>query len=111
MKTSTLASVGLAACLAGAAHAQTSPSSPPAAPMSQEEQKRAAALASLAPLVSKTTEELVEAQLKIAERPETAERIATFKKNLFEALRRKGFTAEQAMQLTVATSVAPFVNR
>ena len=61
--------------------------------------------------MSKTSEELAEAQLKIAERPETAERIATFKKNLFEALRRKGFTVEQAMQLTVATSVAPFAQR
>ncbi len=111
MKTSTLVSVGLAAaCLNGVVHAQTpSPSSPP---MSQEDlQKRSAALASLAPLVSKTTEELVEAQLKIAERPETAERIATFKKNFFDALRRKGFTVEQAMQLTVATAVAPFANR
>jgi hypothetical protein len=47
----------------------------------------------------------LEAQLKVAERPETAERIATFKKNLFDALRRKGFTAEQSMQILNATAL------
>lgn len=104
MKFPTIASVGLAAaCLVGAAHAQSTP-------LNQEEmQKRAAAVsATLTPLVSKTAEETTEAQLKIAERADTAERIATFKKNLFDALRRKGFTVEQAMQLTASTSIAPF---
>ena len=105
MKSPTLASIALAtACLVGAAHAQS-----PSPAMNADEQKRAAAVsATLAPLVSKTAEETTEAQLKIAERADTAERIATFKKNLFDALRRKGFTVEQAMQLTAATSVAPF---
>lgn len=45
----------------------------------------------------------LEAQLKVAERPETAERIATFKKNLFDALRRKGFTVEQSLQILNST--------
>ena len=106
MRISDFVAVGLAAlCVAGASRAQG-----PSTPLSQEEQqKRSAAVsATLAPLVSKTAEETTEAQLKIAERPDTAERIATFKKNLFEALRRKGFTVEQAMQLTAATSIAPF---
>ena len=105
MNALTIASLGLAAtCLVGAAHAQS-----PA--LNADEQKRAAAVsATLAPLVSKTAEETTEAQLKIAERADTAERIATFKKNLFDALRRKGFTVEQAMQLTAATSVAPFTS-
>ncbi len=106
MKSLTFASIGLAAlCLASAAHAQA-----PSPPLTQEDlHKRAAAVsATLTPLVSKTAEETTEAQLKIAERPDTAERIATFKKNLFDALRRKGFTVEQAMQLTASTSIAPF---
>ena len=107
MKSLTIAAIAvLAACLVAPAHAQsTSPA------LTQDEQKRAAAVsATLAPLVSKTSEETTEAQLKIAERPDTAERIATFKKNLFDALRRKGFTVEQAMQLTAATSIAPFTS-
>ena len=106
MRTLDFVAVGFAAlCLADAACAQG-----PSMPLSQEEQqKRSAAVsATLAPLVSKTAEEATEAQLKIAERTDTAERIATFKKNLFDALRRKGFTVEQAMQLTAATSIAPF---
>jgi hypothetical protein len=55
--------------------------------------------------VERTTEAQLSAQLKTAERPETAERIASFKKNLFDALKKKGFTAEQSMQIVVATSV------
>lgn len=54
-----------------------------------------------------TQERSVEAQLngqlKTAEKPETTERIASFKKNLFDALRKKGFTAEQSLQIVVAT--------
>ena len=49
------------------------------------------------------TEAVIEAQLNSASRPETAEKIATFKRNLFEALTKKGFTAQQALQIVVAT--------
>ena len=68
MKSSTLAALGLAAaCLAGVAHAQTPPPAPSLS--AEEQQRRAAALsASLAPLVSKTSEEQSEAQLRIADR-------------------------------------------
>ncbi len=56
-------------------------------------------------LLERTTEAQLNAQLKTAERPESAERIASFKKNLFDALRKKGFTAEQSLQIVVATPV------
>lgn len=65
---------------------------------------------SMLPMLARMTEVHLEAQLKVAERPETAEKIATFKKNLFDALRKKGFTAEQSLQITTATplpSAAP----
>ena len=55
--------------------------------------------------LERTVEAQLNAQLKTAERPETAERIASFKKNLFDALRKKGFTAEQSLQIVVATPV------
>jgi hypothetical protein len=51
------------------------------------------------------TEAMLEAQLKVAERPETADMVAAFKKNLYEALMKKGFSPEQAMQLTLATAM------
>ena len=62
-----------------------------------------ASMVSMLPMVGRITEAHLEAQLKVAERPETAERIATFKKNLFDALRKKGFTAEQSLQILNST--------
>ena len=51
------------------------------------------------------TEAIIEAELNLAALPETAQRIASFKKNLFDALRKSGFTPEQAFQLTLATGL------
>ncbi|WLI88468.1 hypothetical protein Q4S45_17295 [Massilia sp. R2A-15] len=53
--------------------------------------------------LERSIETQIAAQLKVAERPETAERLASFKKNLFDALRKKGFTAEQSLQIVIAT--------
>lgn len=51
------------------------------------------------------TEAIIEAELNVAAMPETAYRIASFKRNLFDALRKSGFTSEQAFQLTLATAL------
>jgi hypothetical protein len=64
----------------------------------------ASSAASLA-MLERVGETQLNTQLKVAERPETAERIAAFKKNLFEALRRKGFTAEQSFQIMATTPI------
>jgi hypothetical protein len=61
----------------------------------------AATLATL----ERTVDAQLNAELKLAERPETAERIATFKKNLFDALRKKGFTADESLKIVLATPV------
>ena len=68
-----------------------------------------ASMVSMLPMLARISEVQMETQLKLAERPETAERIATFKKNLFDALRKKGFTAEQSLQILNSTAmpVAP----
>jgi hypothetical protein len=57
----------------------------------------------MGPMMAKMSEAQFDAQLTIAERPETAERIATFKKNLFDALRRKGFTVEESITIVSGT--------
>ena len=76
----------------------------PARPAAEEMQKSMeAAMGSMVPMMGKMTEVTVEAQLKIAVMPETAERLATFKRNLFEQLQKKGFTPAQAMQITLTT--------
>jgi len=79
-------------------------------PSPEEMQKMMAAtmdatMGAMVPLMGKMTEAMLEAQLKVAEKPETAEKVAAFKKNLFDALVRKGFTSAQAMQITLATAM------
>lgn len=49
------------------------------------------------------TEAAINAQTLMAARPETAERLAAFKKNLYDALMKQRFTAAQAMQIVLAT--------
>jgi hypothetical protein len=64
-----------------------------------------ATFGAMVPMMAKMTEVMIEAQLRIAIIPDTADRIATFKKNLYDSLVKRGFTADQAMQIVVATSV------
>jgi len=59
----------------------------------------------LVPLMGRMTEVMLEVQLKVAERPETAERTAAFKKNLYDALVKKGFSTDQALQITISTAL------
>lgn len=80
---------------------------PPAAKApSPEEMKQimATTLGAMVPVMGQMTEAMLEAQLRVAARPETAERLAAFKKNLYEALLKQGFNGADAMQITIATS-------
>lgn len=73
-------------------------------PSAEEMQKSMdAAMGSMVPMMGRMTEVTIEAQLKLAAMPETAERIAAFKKNLFDQLQKKGFTPAQALQITLST--------
>lgn len=64
-----------------------------------------ATMGAMVPIMTRITDGVIEAQLKSAVLPETAERIATFKKNLYDALIRKGFSKSEAMQLVAATGI------
>src|ERR1700691_1690029 len=80
--------------------------SPPQQPSAEETQRRMdSALNAMGPMMGKMAESMIEVQLKIATQPETANAVALFKKNLFDALQKQGFTAQQAMQIVVATSL------
>jgi hypothetical protein len=57
------------------------------------------------PSAARMADAVLDAELRFAERPDTANRIAAFKRNLYEALMRKGFTAEQSMQIVLQTPV------
>ncbi len=43
-------------------------------------------------------------------KPESADRLATFTKNYYDALIRKGFTKEQALQIVIATGMPRMPN-
>lgn len=99
-------------CILSAVSALAFAQAPTPSKPSPEEMQRMMdpSMVSMLPMLARIDEAHLEAQLKVAERPDTAEKIASFKKNLFDALRRKGFTAEQSLQLTTATplpSTAP----
>jgi hypothetical protein len=83
------------------AMAQTAQRPAPEEMLRMADSSTAATLATL----ERTVDAQLNAELKLAERPETAERIATFKKNLFDALRKKGFTADESLKIVLATPV------
>ena len=62
-----------------------------------------ATMGAMVPVMGPMTEAVIEAQLNSAAKPETAERIAAFKRNLYEALLKKGFNGQDAMHIVIAT--------
>lgn len=58
---------------------------------------------SVLPSVARTVDAVLDAELKFAERPDAAVRIAAFKRNLYDALIKRGFTADQAIQIVLNT--------
>lgn len=70
----------------------------------EDPRKPTAATASqMASSVSETTAAVLDVQIRVAARPETAEAIAAFKKNLYEALLKQGFNGQDAIAITLAT--------
>lgn len=59
----------------------------------------------MVPMMGKMTEVMIEAQLKIGEKPETARSLAAFKKNLYDALIKQGFSKKEAFDIMLNTSV------
>jgi hypothetical protein len=60
-------------------------------------------MGAMVPAMAKMTEAMIEAQLKAAENPETARRIAIFKKNLYDALLKQGFSKREGLSIMEAT--------
>jgi hypothetical protein len=84
--------------------AQTPPDRP--RPTPEETQKILDnALGAMGPMMGRMAEAMIQAQLKIAEKPETADSIATFKKNLFDSLVKKGFKPGDALQIVLTTGL------
>jgi hypothetical protein len=60
-------------------------------------------MGAMAPMMGRMAEASIEAQLNAAEKPETARRIAQFKKNLYDALLKQGFSRERAFAIMLGT--------
>lgn len=58
---------------------------------------------SMVPIMGKMAEAVIDAELKIAEKPETAASLAVFKKNLYSALIKQGFTKKEAFEIMLNT--------
>jgi hypothetical protein len=59
------------------------------------------------PWVGQVAETVIGATLTVLARPETAERLAAFAKNYYDALVAKGFSADEALRIVLAHGV-PF---
>jgi len=105
MLRSSLVVIALTLVPASFGRAQTPDPAASMKPPSPEEMQKSMGtlMDGMVPTMGRMTSVVIEAQLAEAEKPETAERIATFKRNLFDALVRKGFTREQALNLTSTT--------
>jgi hypothetical protein len=87
--------------VAVAANGEDTPKRP-----SPEEMKQMmeSSMGAMVPMMSRMSEAMIEAQLSAAEKPETARRIAQFKKNLYDELQKQGFSKTQAFSIMQATS-------
>jgi hypothetical protein len=59
----------------------------------------------MAPMMSQMAAMTLEGTLAALAKPENAERLADFTKNYYDALVRRGFTKEQALQIVMAVGV------
>ncbi|HXF94947.1 MAG TPA: hypothetical protein VNI61_02475 [Gemmatimonadales bacterium] len=91
--------VGMALWLAGAgATAAQRPGDTAQAGMEQQMQM-------MGPMMGMMMHSMMEGMLAVLAKPETAERLATFTKNYYDALVRKGFTKEEALRIVTAVGI------
>lgn len=93
---------GAGSLLACAALAQPQQQQPPNP--EQMKQIMQATMGAMVSVMGPMTDAVIDAQVNAAARPETAEKIAAFKKNLYDALLKKGFNAQQALQIVISTA-------
>jgi hypothetical protein len=64
-----------------------------------------ATFGAMVPMMAKITEIAIQTQLKEGAKLETAAQLATFKKNLYDALIKQGFSKQDAFQIMLNTSL------
>jgi hypothetical protein len=95
----------LLGALAFAANAQDASRKPSPEEMKQMmDTMMQSSMGAMIPMMGKMSEAMIEAQLNAAEKPDTARRIAQFKKNLYDELQKQGFSKSQAFSIMQNTS-------
>jgi len=64
-----------------------------------------ATFGAMVPMMAKMTEAMIQTSLREGEKPETAAKLAVFKKNLYDALIKQGFSKEEAFQIVLSTAI------
>jgi len=92
------------ASMDGRAQQSSSVQQPASDPSKLAQTMMQASMSAMVSAIGPMAEAVIETELTLGAKPETAERLAAFKRNLFEALIKKGFTAKEALQIVIATS-------
>ena len=78
----------------------------PKRPTQEEAQQRMdTAMQQMGPAMSSMMEGMMGGMTSVLARPETADKLATFAKNYYDALVRKGFSKEEALQIVVHVGI------
>lgn len=87
------------------AFAQQAPGQRPQPTPEEMKKIMEASFGAMVPMMVKMTDAMIETMLQRGEDPATARRLARFKKNLYEALLKEGFTNEQALRIMESTAL------
>ncbi len=90
---------GLLAMAAEAQQVQVDTTQPTA---EQTREQMDSAMSMMGPMMSQMAEASMAATLKALSKPEAAEQLATFSRNYYNALLKKGFTKDQALSIVMS---------
>ncbi len=94
------AALVLALTLPETAHGQDRPAKRPPAEAPADSMQ--VSMDAMMPMMGQMMMAMMNAMLDVAAQPETAEKMATFSKNYFDALMRKGFTRDESLRIVMA---------
>ena len=86
-------------------HAQDAAKKTPPPSSEQVQKMMESTMGMMVPLMGRMMDTMIEVMLQRGEDPATAKRVARFKRNLYDALVKEGFTPEQALQVMLNTGL------
>lgn len=74
----------------------------------QQQEMMQQTMQAMTPFFGQVMKAMMEAQLEILAQPGTAEKLATYTRNYYEALVRKGFSKEEALRIAMTVGFPAF---